>query len=96
MAGQKFCPPALEPDIPHLHFSLRPNMRGATFAGWTISYIPILNKTTFTKGDQSMGSYQPLSNVPGLQIVLRDPITWDTVYIGSVDSYLYERCRSCQ
>jgi len=89
--GQKFCPPALEPDIPHLHFSLRPNMRGATFAGWTISYIPILNKTTFTKGDQSVGSYQPLSNVPGLQIVLRDPITWDTVYIGSVDSYLYER-----
>src|SRR5215216_2718501 len=89
--GQKFCPPALEPDIPHLHFVLRPNMRGATFSGWTINYIPILNKTTFTKGGQTVGQYQPLSNVPTLQIVLRDPITWDTVYIGSVDTYRYER-----
>lgn len=89
--GQKFCPPALEPDIPHLHFSLRPTMRGVTFAGWQVGYIPYLNKTTFTKNGEVLTSYQPIPNNPGLQIVLRDPITWDTVYIGNVDASRYER-----
>jgi len=89
--GQPFCPPALEPDIPHVHFSIRPNMRNATISGWLISYTPLLNKTTFTKGGQTLGSHQPILNAPALQIALRDPITWDTVYIGSVDPYRYER-----
>jgi murein DD-endopeptidase MepM/ murein hydrolase activator NlpD len=61
--GQKFCPGSLEPDVPHLHFTLRPNMRNATFAGWQISYIPLFNKTTFTKNGQSVGLFQPLLNV---------------------------------
>ena len=89
--GQKFCPPALDPDIPHLHFSLRPNMVGATFAGWQFKYIPYLNKTTFTRNGITVGSYQPLLNALDLQIVLREPITWDIVYIGSIDQYRYER-----
>ncbi len=89
--GQKFCPPALDPDIPHLHFSLRPTMRGATLAGWQINYIPYLNKTTFTRNGVTVGSYQPLLNAFDLQIVLREPITWDIVYIGSIDEYRYER-----
>jgi len=89
--GQKFCPPALDPDIPHLHFSLRPTMRGATFAGWQINYIPYLNKTTFTRNGVTVGSYQPLLNAPDMQIVLREPITWDIVYIGNIDEYRYER-----
>jgi len=89
--GQKFCPPALEPDIPHLHFSVRPTMRGLTLAGWQINYIPYLNKTTFTRNGVTVGAYQPLLNAPDLQIVLRDPITWDIVYIGNVDEYRYER-----
>ena len=88
----KFCPPALEPDIPHLHFSLRPNMRDATFAGWTVNYNPLFNRTTFTKGDVTVGQYQPLLNVFDiLQIVSRGPLPWDTVQTGSVDTYRYER-----
>ena len=88
---QKFCPPALEPDIPHVHFSLRPNMRNATFAGWQITYLPLLNKTSFTRNGQTLGSYQPLLNSPGVQIALRETVTWDTTYSGSVDASRYER-----
>ncbi|MEW6401520.1 MAG: peptidoglycan DD-metalloendopeptidase family protein [Chloroflexota bacterium] len=87
----KFCKPALEPDIPHLHFSIRPNMRNATIAGWVFKYVPLLNRMTFTKGDQTVGQYQPLMNMLDIQVVLRDAITWDTVYIGSVDPYRFER-----
>ncbi len=88
----KFCAPALEPDIPHLHFSLRPEMRGATFAGWTVNYNALFNRTTFTKGDVTVGQYKPLLNVfDNLQIVSRGPIEWDTTYTGSVDTYRYER-----
>ena len=89
--GQKFCAPIDPYDLPHLHFVVRPNMRNATFAGWLVTYIPFLNKTTFTKNGVSLGSFQPILNAPGLQIALRDPITWDTVYIGSVDTFRYER-----
>ena len=89
--GEPFCPPALEPDVPHLHFSLRPNMRNATFAGWLISYIPLLNKTTFTRNGQSVGLFQPLLNGPGIQVVLREAIAWDTVYTGNVDGSRFER-----
>lgn len=91
---QMFCLPIL-PDLalgpPHLHFSLRPNMRNATFAGWVINYVPFLNKTTFTRNGQTLGLFQPLLNAPNLQVVLREPLTWDTVVMGSVDAYRYER-----
>ena len=88
----KFCAPALDPDIPHLHYSLRPNMRDATFAGWTVNYNSLLNRTTFTKGDVTVGQYQPLLNAfDSLQIVSRGPLPWDTVQTGSVDTYRYER-----
>ena len=89
--GEPFCPPALEPDVPHLHFSLRPNMRNATFAGWLISYAPLFNKTTFTRNGQSVGLFKPLLNSPGAQVVLREAITWDTVYTGNVDGSRFER-----
>ncbi len=88
----KFCPPALEPDIPHLHFSLRPNMRDASFAGWMVNYNVLFNRTTFTKGDVTVGQYKPLLNVfDSLQVVSRGPLAWDTAESGSVDTYRYER-----
>ncbi len=88
----KFCPPTVDPDVPHLHFMLRPSIRNATFSGWVIGYNPLFNATTFTKGDQSFSLFKPILNVPSLvRIVVRDPITWDTVYDGSVDAYLYEK-----
>jgi len=88
---QKFCPPAREPDIPHVHFVLRPEMRDATFSGWVVNYLPLFNRTTFTKNGQTLGSFQPILNSIDAQISLRDPITWDTVYIGSVDASRYEK-----
>ncbi len=90
--GEPFCPPALEPDVPHLHFSLRPNMRNATFSGWLVSYIPLFNKTTLTRNGQSVGLFQPILNSPVVvQIVLREALTWDTVFNGSVDASRFER-----
>lgn len=90
--GVQVCPGNTFP-YPHLHFSLRPDMRNATFAGWLVTYNSLLNKTTFSKNGQSIEtwSFQPILNVPDLQIVLRDPITWDTLYTGSVDAYRYEK-----
>ena len=88
----RYCPPALKPDRPHLHFSLRPTMIGVTFAGWEVNFDPLYNKNTFTKNDLTLGLYQPLKNLPGIQIVLREPpLEWDTHYQGSVDAYRYER-----
>ena len=88
----KFCQPSPNPDVPHLHFMLRPSIRNATFAGWTINYNSLFNSTTFTKNGQTLGLYKPLLNdVPSLEIVLRGPITWDTVYSGSVDALRYEK-----
>ncbi len=88
---QPYCIPHVEDEIPHLHFSVRPNMRNVTFAGWLFEYVPVLNWTTFTKGGIKLGSYRPLMNLPGLQIVLREPLEWDTLYTGSVDVARYER-----
>ena len=88
---EPFCPPALEPDVPHLHFALRPNMRNATIGGWLISYIPLLNQTAFTRNGQSVGSFQPLLNSPGVQVALREPLAFDTPVSGSVDSARVER-----
>jgi hypothetical protein len=58
-----FCPGSLEPNVPHLHFMLRPTIIGASFAGWTVNYLPVLNKTTFTKNGQAVGLFKPLLNV---------------------------------
>ncbi len=89
--GQPYCLPHVGEGEPHLHFAVRPNMRNVTFAGWLFEYVPILNWTTFTKNGQKLGSYRPLMNLPGLQIVLREPLNWDTLYTGSVDAARYER-----
>src|SRR5215207_3330403 len=58
-----FCPGSLEPNVPHLHFMLRPTLIGATFAGWIVNYLPVLNKTTFVKNGQAVGLFKPLLNV---------------------------------
>ncbi len=76
---------------PHLHFVMRPKMKETVFSGWTINYNSITNKTTFTKNGVTLGSYQPILNMPNLQIAWRDSIVWDTLYVGSVDAYRYER-----
>jgi murein DD-endopeptidase MepM/ murein hydrolase activator NlpD len=90
--SQPFCPGSQEINIPHVHFTLRPTLRDVTFAGWVVNYLAILNKTTFTKNGQTVGLFQPLLNtMDGAQIVLRGPITWDTTYTGTVDTYRYER-----
>ena len=89
---QPFCPGSEEINIPHVHFMLRPTLRDVTFAGWKVNYLAILNKTTFTRNGQTVGLFQPLLNtLDTAQIVLRGPITWDTTYTGSVDTFRFER-----
>jgi murein DD-endopeptidase MepM/ murein hydrolase activator NlpD len=83
--------PGNEHPGPHLHFEMRPKMIDTIFSGWSIKYNVKTNVTTFVKGAQTLGSYQPILNLPSLQIALRDPIVWDTLYVGSVDAYRYER-----
>jgi murein DD-endopeptidase MepM/ murein hydrolase activator NlpD len=60
----KYCAGYVEPNVPHLHFMLRPTMIGATFAGWQFNYNPLFNRTTFTKGLITVGLFKPLLNVP--------------------------------
>ncbi len=88
-----FCPPALYPDIPHLHFSLRPTTLGATFSGWVVNYDPLTNLTTIVKEGQIRTPYDgnPLLNIPYLQIAMQGTLDWDTLYRGSLDAYRYER-----
>jgi len=90
--GVQVCPGNTFP-YPHLHFSLRPTVENVTFAGWLVEYSPTTNSTTFSKNGQSIEtwSFQPILNVPNLQIALREPLTWNTVYTGSLDAYRYER-----
>ncbi len=76
---------------PHLHFVMRPSMKDTKYSGWTINYNIITNKTTFTKNGITLGLLQPILNVPSLQIVLREPIVWNTLYKGSIDAYHYEK-----
>ena len=76
---------------PHLHFVMRPNMIKTIFAGWGINYNSLTNKTSFTKAGKTVNSYEPILNVPDLQIAWRDWIAWSTVYSGSLDAYRYER-----
>ena len=88
----KFCAGSSEPNVPHLHFMLRPTLRDASLAGWQVNYLPVLSKTTFRKGSQTVGLFQPLLNTfDEIQIVSRGPITFDTLYSGSVDPFRYER-----
>jgi murein DD-endopeptidase MepM/ murein hydrolase activator NlpD len=89
---QPFCPGSSEPNVPHLHFMLRPTLINATLAGWEVNYLPVLSKTTFRKNEQTLGLFKPLLNTfDNIQIVLRGPITWDTLYSGNVDPFRYER-----
>ncbi len=64
-AQQPVCLGSVETDIPHLHFSLRPNMVGATFAGWEFKYNSLFNTTTFSKNGDDLGLFKPLLNVMG-------------------------------
>ena len=59
----KFCQGSVDPDIPHLHFMLRPTLIGATFAGWEVNYYSFFSSTTFTKNGATVGLYKPLLNV---------------------------------
>ena len=89
---QKFCPGSKDPNVPHLHFMLRPSVRNATLAGWEVNYLPVLSKTTFRKNGETVGLFKPLLNTfDSVQIVNRGPITWDTLYTGNVDAFRYER-----
>ncbi len=88
----KFCPGSKEPNVPHVHFMLRPSLKDATLAGWEVNYLPVLSKTTFRKNVQTVGLFKPLLNTfDQVQVVLRGPIAWDTLHSGTVDSFRYER-----
>lgn len=88
----RFCPGSNEPNVPHVHFMLRPSVRNAMLAGWEVNYLPVLNKTTFLKHGQAVGLFKPLLNTfDQVQIVLRGPIVWDTLHTGTVDAFRYER-----
>ncbi len=88
--NQRFCPP-VEHDIPHVHFSIRPDMTLATFAGWEVNYNPLFNKTTFIKNGQTAYQYDLLLNIPALKIESMGDIACDTTYKGSLDRYRYEK-----
>ncbi|HSO11435.1 MAG TPA: peptidoglycan DD-metalloendopeptidase family protein [Anaerolineales bacterium] len=62
----KFCPGSLEPNVPHLHFMLRPSILDATFAGWKVNYNSFFNITTFTRDGTTVGLFKPLLNTMGL------------------------------
>ena len=62
-ASQPVCAGSEPPDIPHLHFVLRPTMVGATFAGWQFKYNSFWNTTTFAKDGKIVTLYKPLLNV---------------------------------
>ncbi len=61
-AQQPVCRGSEDQDTPHLHFSVRPNMVGAAFAGWEFKYNSLFNVTTFIKNGQSLGLFKPLLN----------------------------------
>ena len=89
-----FCPPLLNPDdIPHVHFSLRPNTWNATLAGWQVTYDPATNVTVFVRNGETATSYMPppILNGPALQIVDRGVLEENILYHGSIDAYRYER-----
>jgi len=61
----RYCSGYVEPNVPHLHFTLRPTIIGATFAGWQVDYSSFWNSTTFTRDGETVGLYKPLLNAPG-------------------------------
>lgn len=63
----KYCPGSVDPNVPHLHFMLRPTMIGATFAGWLVKYNWFFNSTSFTRNGTTVGLYKPLLNAPVAQ-----------------------------
>ncbi|HQV94688.1 MAG TPA: PQQ-dependent sugar dehydrogenase [Anaerolineales bacterium] len=73
-AQQPVCLGSVETDTPHLHFSLRPNMVGATFAGWEFRYNALFKTTTFKKENNSEGLFKPLLNVMGSSSTTPTPI----------------------
>jgi hypothetical protein len=60
--SQPVCAGSEPPDVPHLHFSVRPNMVGATFSGWQFKYNSFWNNTTFSKNGITVGLFKPLLN----------------------------------
>lgn len=76
---------------PHVHFVIRPNLVGATLAGWQVNYNVKKNQTTFNKYGQSLGSYQPILNDFDAQVIMRGLLEWNTLETGNVDAYRYER-----
>lgn len=61
--SQPVCPGSEPPDIPHLHFVLRPTMLGVSLTGWEVRYSAFWNSTTFKKNSKTVGLYKPLLNV---------------------------------
>lgn len=71
-----YCPGYQEPNTPHVHFTLRPTMVGATFAGWKFKYSAFFNATTFEKDGKLVSLYKPLLNVmPGQSTPTPAPVT---------------------
>ncbi|HEU0294196.1 MAG TPA: peptidoglycan DD-metalloendopeptidase family protein [Anaerolineales bacterium] len=69
----KYCPGYVEPNVPHVHFTLRPTMVGATFAGWQFKYNAFWNTTTFAKDGKIVSLYKPLLNVMSQPIPTATP-----------------------
>jgi len=61
----RYCTGYVEPNVPHLHFMLRPTLIGASFAGWQVNYSSSVNSTTFTRNSETVGLFRPLLNAPG-------------------------------
>ena len=72
---QPFCPGSVEPNVPHLHFMLRPTMIGATFAGWLVKYSSFFNQTTFTRSGLTVGLFKPLLNA----LIVQPPTATPTI-----------------
>jgi len=75
----KFCLGSVEPDIPHLHFMLRPTLIGATLAGYGVNYYSFFSSTTFTKDGSTVGLYKPLLNTFGSTTSTSTPTPTATV-----------------
>lgn len=57
-----YCPGYQEINVPHLHFTLRPSIIDASFAGWQVKYNSFFNSTTFTKNGTTLGLNRALLN----------------------------------
>jgi glucose/arabinose dehydrogenase len=86
-AQQPVCAGSEDQNTPHLHFSLRPNMVGATFAGWEFKYNSLFNITTFSKNGENLGLFKPLLNVMGSPTTLT-PISSTSTPISSTPTLI--------